>query len=268
MPPIETRQRLARKDVILYALGVGESSLPFVYEEGLKTLPTMTATFAYPGFIWRDLELGVDWRRVLHGETGVTLHTTLPVEGELIGRTRFGPIFDKGQDKGAVVYQTREITLADGTHIASVRNATILRSEGGFGGSSEGQPRPQAMPDRVPDEVVLLSTAQNQALIYRLSGDLNPLHVDPSVAQGAGFAKPILHGLATYGVVGRALLSALCDNEPARLKAVDGRFSAPVFPGETIRTEIWHEGRGTAIFRAIAQPREQIVLNNGRVEFT
>jgi acyl dehydratase len=189
------------------------------------------------------------------------------VEGEVLGRATFGPIFDKGAAKGAVAYQTREIYLADGTHVATVRNASFLRSEGGFGGNSEGQPKPRAIPERAPDVAVALATATNQATIYRLSGDLNPLHIDPAVAQAAGFPRPILHGLATYGVVGRAILAALCDNMPERLKRLDARFSNPVFPGETIRTEIWHAGVGMAAFRAIAAERGQIVLNNGYAEF-
>jgi acyl dehydratase len=267
LPPIETRQRLEHKNVILYALGVGATELQFVYEEGLKALPAMAATLAYPGFVWRDLDLGVDWRRVLHGETSVILHAPLPVEGELLGRTTFGPIFDKGASKGSVAYQTREIYLADGSHIATVRNATFLRSEGGFGGTCEGQPKPHAIPECVPDVVISLDTAANQAMIYRLSGDLNPLHVNPAVAQAAGFPQPILHGLATYGVVGRAILAALCDNVPERLKRLDARFSNPIFPGETVRTEIWRESAGRAAFRATAYPRGQIVLNNGCVMF-
>jgi acyl dehydratase len=267
MRPIETRQRLELKNVILYALGVGATELEFVYEEGLKTLPTMTTTLAYPGFLWRDLDIGVDWRRVLHGETSIVLRGPLPVQAEVLGRTTFGPIFDKGAGKGAVAYQTRELYLEDGTPVATVRNATFLRSEGGFGGTSEGQPKPHAIPERAPDVAVALATATNQAMVYRLSGDANPLHIDPAVAQAAGFPRPILHGLATYGVVGRAILAALCDNMPERLKRLDARFSSPIFPGETIRTEIWHEGAGSAAFRAIAAERGQIVLNNGYAEF-
>jgi acyl dehydratase len=265
--PIETRQQLDPRNVILYALGVGASELTFVYEEGLKALPTMATTLAYPGFVWRDYDLGVDWRRVLHAETSVILHSPLPVQGEIVGKTRFGPIFDKGAEKGAIVYQTREIHTADGAHIASVRNGTFLRSEGGFGGSSESQPRPHLIPDRSPDLVARLPTAANQALIYRLSGDLNPLHVDPSIARAAGFERPILHGLASYGVAGRAILKALCGDEPERLCRLDVRFASPVFPGETIRIDIWREGEGRAAFRATAEERGQMILNNGCAEF-
>jgi len=266
-PPIETRQILEPAKVILYALGVGASELPFVYEDGLAALPTMATTLAYPGFVWRDYDLGVDWRRVLHGETSIILHAPLPVRGEVIGRTTFGPIFDKGADKGAVAYQTREIHTADGSHLATVRNGSFLRGEGGFGGDSAGQPKPHPVPERAPDIQVSLTTAPNQALIYRLSGDLNPLHIDPEVARGAGFPRPILHGLASFGVAGRAVLAALCGDAPERLKRLDVRFASPVFPGETIRTDIWREGGGSAAFRAAVEERDQIILNNGYAEF-
>ncbi|RYD81787.1 MAG: 3-alpha,7-alpha,12-alpha-trihydroxy-5-beta-cholest-24-enoyl-CoA hydratase [Sphingomonadales bacterium] len=265
--PTETRQQLTPEAVILYALGVGASELPFVYEDGLKALPTIPVVLAYPGFVWQRPEYGVDWRRVLHGETSVELHAPLPVSGEVIGRSKFGPIFDKGADKGAIVYTTRTIHTADGVHVATVRNASFLRGDGGFGGTAEGQPRPHAIPDRPADLEHSIATADNQALIYRLSGDFNPLHADPAVAEAAGFPRPILHGLATFGVAGRAVIAALCGNEPERLKRIDVRFSSPVFPGETIRTEIWHEGEGRAAFRARVVERDVIVLNNGYVEF-
>jgi acyl dehydratase len=256
MPPIETRQTLTRADVMLYALGVGSTDLAFVYEDGLS---------------WQDPRFGVNWRRVLHGETSVTIHAPLPVEGELIGRTTIGPIFDKGAEKGAIAYQTREIHLRDGAHIATVRNATMLRNEGGFGGTGEGQPPPHPIPDRPADIVHVLPTAANQAMIYRLSGDLNPLHIDPAVAEAAGFPRPILHGLATYGFAGRAVLATLCDNQAERLKRLDVRFSKPMFPGETIKVEIWRESDDEtghrAAFRATVEERGEIVLNNGYAEF-
>lgn len=266
-PPIETRQQLDRTKTMLYALGVGASELPFVFEDGLQALPTMAAVLAYPGFVWRDYDLGVDWRRVLHGETSIILHAPLPVEGELVGHTRFGPFFDKGADKGVIAYQTREIYTDAGEHIATVRNGSFLRGDGGCGSTAEVQPKPHPLPDRAPDEVVTIKTADNLALIYRLSGDFNPLHIDPVIAKGAGFERPILHGLATFGVAGRAVLAALCGNEPARLKRLDVRFASPVFPGETIRTEIWREAEGAASFRAMAEERGQNVLNNGYAEF-
>lgn len=267
LPPIETRYDFTRRDTILYALGVGASAREFVYEEGLRALPTMAVVMGYPGFVWRDPRYGVDWKRILHGETSLVVHRPLPVEGSLRGVTTLGPIFDKGKDKGAVCYQNREIHDAGGTHLATLTSAIFLRGNGGFGGMSTGQPTPYAIPDRSADVSQAIVTAENQALIYRLSGDLNPLHVDVAVARAAGFDRPILHGLCTYGIAGRAILSALCDNEPERLTRLDVRFSSPVFPGETIRTHIWHEGPGRAAFRAMAVERDIVVLNNGRTEF-
>jgi acyl dehydratase len=233
----------------------------------------MAVVMTYPGFIWRDPAFNVNWQKILHAETSVTLHRPLPSEGELIGRTTFGPILDKGADKGAIVYQTREIHTAAGEHVATVRNTSFLRGDGGFGGSAEGQPAPYPVPERTPDLVETISTPDNLAKIYRLSGDLNPLHVDPAVAQAAGFERPILHGLATYGVAGRALVKALADNDPARIKRIDARFSAPVFPGETIETAIWFDGNSAegirrAAFRCRVVERDKIVLNNGYVEYS
>jgi acyl dehydratase len=266
--PIVSRQTVTKRDVMLYALGVGAEELSFVYEENLQMLPSMATTLAYPGFVWKDFDLGADWKKVLHGETSIEIHRPLPVEGELIGETKFGPFFDKGAEKGTVAYQTREIRDADGNLLVTVRNGSFLRGDGGQGGSSEPQPRPRPLPDRPADEVITLATAANQALIYRLSGDYNPLHIDPEVANVGGFDRPILHGLATFGVVGRAVLAALCGNQSSRLRRLDARFASPVYPGETIRTEIWRESDGVASYRASVVERDLVVLNNGYVEYS
>ncbi len=265
--PIVSRQTVTKRDVMLYALGVGADELAFVYEENLQMLPSMATTLAYPGFVWKDFDLGADWKKVLHGETSIEIHRPLPVEGELIGETKFGPFFDKGADKGTVAYQTREIRDADGNLLVTVRNGSFLRGDGGQGGSSEPQPRPRPLPDRPADEVITMTTAANQALIYRLSGDYNPLHIDPEVAKAGGFDRPILHGLATFGVVGRAVLGTLCDNQSLRLRRLDARFASPVYPGETIRTEIWRESSGVASYCASVVERDLVVLNNGYVEY-
>jgi len=268
MPPIETRQTIRPFNVMLYALGVGATELPFVYEEKLQALPTMAVTLAYPGFIWLDPKLGVTWQKILHAETSITLHAPLPIKAEVIGRTSFGPIFDKGADKGAMLYQTREITLDDGTPVATVCNTTYLRGDGGHGGSDGEQAQPHPTPGRDPDAVLVLTTREEQALVYRLaSGDMNPLHADPAAARVAGFDRPILHGLATFGIAGRALLRLLADNEPARIRRIDARFSSPVFPGEAIETAVWREGAGKAAFRCRVVERDKIVLSNGYVEF-
>lgn len=268
LPPVETRQHLTPKDVMLYALGIGADELAFTYEENLLALPTMASVIASPGFVWRDPSYGVDWKRLLHGETSLEIHAPLPVEGELLGRTAITSLYDKGAEKGAIAYQTRTITDATGRMLATVRNASFLRGDGGFGGNSNGQPVPNPVPERTADLVRRLPTAINQAMLYRLSGDFNPIHADPEAARAGGFPRPILHGLCSFGIAGRAVLGMLCGNAPHRLRRIDVRFSSPVFPGETIETQIWHVGNGTAAFRATVPERNVVVLNNGYVEFT
>ncbi len=266
--PVVVEQEWRARDTILYALGIGCEELEFVYEEKLLALPTMAVVLGYPGFMWRNPEMGADWTKILHGEQSIIIHTPLPAEGVFIGENRITHLFDKGPDKGAIALVKRSIKGKDGTHHADTIATTFLRGDGGFGGSAEGAPVPHPVPeDRPPDHSESLRTARNAALLYRLSGDLNPLHIDRQVAQSAGFERPILHGLATLGVVSRSLLSELMDNVPGRLKRMDARFSKPVYPGETIRTNIWLEGPGRASFRAFSVERETMVLNNGYVEF-
>jgi acyl dehydratase len=260
------------RDTILYALGLGCGSDPtdaqdlrFVYEEGLLALPTLAVVLGYPGFWLKDSETGVDWRKVLHGEQGLVLHAPLPAEGTIIGRTRIIEIFDKG-DKGSLMLSERDvIDKASGKVLATLSATAVLRGDGNFGGPAGPVPPPHALPDREPDACLDLPTLPQAALIYRLSGDYNPLHADPRVAASAGFKRPILHGLCTYGVAARAVLKLCCDNDPAALARFDVRFSAPVYPGETIKTEIWRDG-GRISFRARVVERDVVVLNNGLAE--
>jgi acyl dehydratase len=270
----EVEQSYAARDSILYALGLGlgadpvdERQLRFVYEEGLRALPTMAAVLAYPGFWIKDPATGVDWKRVLHGEQGLVIHRPLPAAATVTGRTVIDAIVDKGPGRGALLYAHRDVRDKEsGELLCSVSSTAFLRGDGGFGGPS-GPTRPaHALPDRAPDIAVDLPTLPQAALIYRLSGDYNPLHADPAVAKAAGFPRPILHGLCTYGVAGHALLRELCGYDPARLRRMDVRFSAPVFPGETIRTEIWQESAGRAGFRCRVVERDVVVINNGYAE--
>ena len=158
----------------------------------------------------------------------------------MIGRTRILDVVDKGEGKGALVFSERQISdKASGRLLATLTQTTFCRADGGFGGPKRDTPPPHALPERAPDFTCDLSTRPEMALIYRLCGDMNPLHVDPDFAKAAGFPRPVLHGLATFGVAGHALLKTVCGYDPARLTAMAGRFSAPVFPGETIRTEFW-----------------------------
>jgi acyl dehydratase len=204
--------------------------------------------------------------RVVHGEQAITLHRPLPVEGELLGTSRVTGIVDKGPGRGAVLYSERVIADATtGAPYATVAMSAFCRGDGGFGGPAGPSWPSHPLPDRGPDAALDLPTLNQQALIYRLSGDYNPLHADPEVAREAGFPRPILHGLATLGVAGYALLKLCCNDDPNRFKSLKLRFSAPVYPGETIRTEIWRDGGGVS-FRARVVERDAVVLNNGRLE--
>ena len=263
------------KDTILYALGLGfgadpvdRDQLRFVYEDGLKALPTMATVLAYPGQFAKNPESGIDWKRVVHGEQSVVIHKPLPAAGTVVGRTVIEEIVDKGAGKGALLYSRRDVRDKEtGDLLASLRSTSFLRGDGGFGGPS-GPTRPvHALPERAPDLVCDIATLPQAALIYRLSGDYNPLHADPEIAAVAGFPRPILHGLCTFGVAGHALLRTLCGYDPARLRRMEARFSAPVFPGETVRTEIWREGQGRAGFRCRVLARDAVVINNGLAEF-
>lgn len=263
------------RDTMLYALGAGAGGdpmdaqeLPFVYERGLKALPSMAVVLGYPGFWLKEQDTGVDWTRVLHGAQGMVIHRPLPVSGTVIGRTRVTGLVDKGAGRGALLFSARDvIDKASGVLLATLTSTTVLRGDGGFGGPSGPVPAPHPLPTRAPDASLDLPTVPQAGLIYRLSGDYNPLHADPEVAAAAGFARPILHGLCTYAVAGRALLKLACAGDPARLTAMSVRFSAPVYPGETIRTEIWRED-GALSFRCFAVERGIKVLDNGRAQVT
>jgi acyl dehydratase len=266
----EIEHSYTEKDTILYALGLGcgadpdaPDDLRFVYEKGLLALPTMAVVLAYPGN-WLESDASTaDYSKVLHGEQYLTLHRPIPPAGTVIGRSRIVDLLDKGKEKGAILYSERTIVdKASGAPIATMASTTMLRGDGGWGGKSGPQPAPHKLPEVAPELALDLKTHANSALIYRLSGDRNPLHADPKAAAAGGFKTPILHGLLTFGVTGRALVNACCGGDPARLKSMQVRFSAPVFPGETIRTEMWSAGERVS-FRARAVERDVVVLNNG-----
>jgi acyl dehydratase len=258
---------------MLYALGVGlghdplnAEELAFVYEKNLKVLPSMAAVLGYVGFWARDLDTGIDWVKLVNGEQGFVLHRPLKPEGVVIGRQRITEVVDKGAGKGALVYTERKITdTASGDLIATVTQTSFCRGDGGFGGPPRETPPPHPIPERAPDAVCDLGTRPEAALIYRLSGDRNPLHAEPAVAKAAGFERPILHGLATFGVAGHAVLKAMCGYDPDKLAAFSCRFSGPVFPGETIRTEMWRDG-AVVSFRSRVIERDVVAINNGRAE--
>lgn len=273
-PVPEVTQRYGARETILYALGVGLGGNPqspeelrFVFERGLHALPTMATILAYPGFWLRDPGTGVDWRRVLHGEQSVVIHHPLAPVGTLTGRTTIEEIVDKGRGKNALIHARRDlIDSSSGVLVASLGSVTVCRGEGGFGGPPGARSEPHRLPERDPDLACDLPTLPQAALIYRLSGDDNPLHADPAVAEAAGFRQPILHGLCTFGIAGHALLRTVCGYEPQRLRRIHARFSSPVFPGETVRTEIWREEEGRIGFRCRVVQRGTVAIDNGLAE--
>jgi acyl dehydratase len=265
-------QRIEPRDVILYALGVGASASDadrhLVYESILEPIPTMAAVVAREPVWLNDRRTGIDIRNLLHGEQTLTVHRPLPVCAELHSRLTVAGLYDKGPGKGAILDMHRELYDAEGHHLATVGIRSVLRGEGGFGGRSSGLPTPHPTPKTSPDQIIALPTLPQQALIYRLSGDYNAIHIDPDVARSAGFGGPILHGLCTYGIAARALIGGLLDNQPSRLRRLDVRFSNPVYPGETIVTEVWKEGEGQAAFCCKSAERGVVVIQNGLACFS
>lgn len=276
-PFARARQRYTRRDTILYALGIGAAmdnplppeELQFVYERKLSALPTFASVLAGNSDWIADPRAGIDLSRVLHGEQFLTIHQPLPPEGEVYGTESVQEIYDKGEAKGAVLYMRREVhDAASGAHLATAGYSIFMRGNGGFGGTAEGQPTPYAMPEgRAADAAIDLPTRPEQATLYRLSGDWNPLHVDPELARAAGFERPILHGMCSYGIAARAVLKLRCGSDAGRLRKLNVRFAAPVYPGETLRTEIWDDGPGKVAFRVTALERGVVALNNGYAEF-
>lgn len=275
--PIEHAYEL--RDTQLYALGVGLGADPldagqlrYVYEgvdgHALQTLPTLANVLAYPGFWAREPDTGIDWRRLVHAEQEIVLHAPLSPRGRVVGHNRVSALWDRGEGKGAFMQQRREVRdAASGTLLAVVTQLSLLRSNGGFGdGGSDGAPPvPHAIPQRAPDHVCDLPTLPQAALIYRLSGDYNPLHADPAVARAAGFERPILHGMATMGVAAHAVLRTLLGYDGTRFAGMRVRFTTPALPGDTLRTELWVDGDVVSL-RTTAVERGAVVLNNGRVD--
>ena len=269
----EVEQHLTRRDTMLYALGVGlggdpcdESQLRFVYEENLAALPTMAIVLGYPGPWHAHPDTGITRSHVVHGEQGLTIHRPLPVEGTVVGLTEVTGVIDKGKDKGALLLTKCTVREKSTQEIVcSLTSTTFCRADGGFGGPSGPVRDAHAIPQRAPDLTCDLQTLPQAALIYRLSGDYNPLHASPAYAKKAGFKMPILHGRCTFSVAGHAVLKACCAYDPARLKSMEGRFSSPVYPGETIRTEMWVDG-AIVSFRSTVPTRGVTVINNGRAD--
>lgn len=265
-------QSYTLRDTIIYALGLGYGADPlsadelkYVYEKELVSAPTYPVVLGNPGPWMTNPKTGIDWVKSLHGEQGLKIFAPFPGEGTVVGKNRVVGVVDKGPGKGALLMMERDvIDQATGKLLATRTSTSFLRGDGGCGAPPRQQPKATELPERTPDLSYTLDTRRDATLIYRLSGDYNPVHVDPAVARKAGFERPILHGLCTFGVVGRALVDALCDKDPSRLKELNGRFSSVVYPGDAITVDIWHEGRSAAKFRARVAARDAVVFNNGQ----
>ena len=259
------------KDCLLYALGVGAGTadLAFTTENSAgvtqQVLPTFACVASAPERTRSTGENG--FRKVgsfnpamlVHGEQGITLHKALPTDAEFTSTGKITGIYDKGSG-ALVVTESTATDVETGEPLLSTMSSAFIRGEGGFGGD-RGPSAVKIDVDRKPDHTVTYQTRPDQALLYRLNGDRNPLHSDPTFARGGGFDRPILHGLCTFGFTGRALLAVLCDDDPERFLSMDARFSKPVLPGDALTVSIWREG-DRALFRTERAPGE-VVLDSG-----
>ena len=271
-PIPESVQSYTRRDTILYALGVGlggdpldPGQLSFLYEKELRALPTLGLIVGSPGAWFADPQLGLDFSRLVNAGVSATFHAPMPVEGDVIGRNSVVSVVDKGPERGLLLVTRRSLySRAEEAHLCDIETTYLFRGDG-RSVEAIGAPlsRPHDIPDTTPDDIVPFETLKQSALIYRLSGDLNPLHIDPEAARAAGFPRPILHGLCSFGIVGYLIMARLCACEPARLRSLTARFVAPLFPGERIDLELWHRGE-EVMFRARSRERDTIVLDNGR----
>lgn len=258
------------RDVMLYALGLGfgrdpmdETELPFVYEKSLIVLPTFATILSFGKRLITDKD-DFNLVKLLHGEQRLAIDRPIPTSGTISGEAQITDIIDKGKDKGAIIIQQIVLRLkGTGERLAVVEGTGFYRGDGGRGGTGGIAPAPHPIPDRAPDQVVAIETRPNQALLYRLCGDRNPLHADPTFARAAGFQMPILHGLCSYGIACRAVIQAYCLDAPERIRSFDVRFSAPVYPGETIIAELWRDGNVVS-YRCRVKERDILVLNNGK----
>ncbi|MCP3730307.1 MaoC family dehydratase N-terminal domain-containing protein [Sphingomonas sp. MG17] len=266
-----TIEAYTETDTMLYGLSLGygsdpldERQLRYVFERDLVAVPTMAHTLAMDASWITDPASGIDLAKMLHAESGLTVHNPLPASGRVSSKLKIPEIIDKGEGRGALLYFARELSdAATGQHLATITSTFFLRGNGGFGGANRSASPPAAIPDRAADFSLPIATLPQSALLYRLTGDDNPLHADPELARKVGFDRPILHGSCTYGVACRALIHLVCGDDPHRLGRIDVRFTAPTYPGEALLTEVWNMGEGQFVFRCRVVERDIVVLNHG-----
>jgi len=257
------------RECMLYALSVGMGRSPlhareleYVFEKApLRTLPSQACVIARTQLL---LTAGLDRAKVLHGEQQLTMHRPLPPAANMLADSRVVEAYDKGKDKGAVIYvETKVRDAATGEPMFTLVGSTFARGDGGIGGPGGSAPAPHPMPQRAPDLSVTTDIREDQALLYRLNGDRNPLHADPELAQRVGYKMPILHGLCTYGIACKEIVANVCDYDHTRLESLAVRFTSPIYPGETVTTDLWVDGTVVS-FRCRIAGRDVVALNNGR----
>ena len=255
----DIEQSYSERDAIIYALATGYATQPldplhlrYLYEKSLITAPTFANVLGYPGLWMDDPRVEIDWVKMLHAEHRMTLHRPLPPAASTVSTNRVTGLRDLGP-RGAMVHYQTDISLADeGEPLATLITSVIARGDGGCGDWGDAPPPLERVPERSPDATLELATSEMQPLLYRLSGDLHPIHIDPAVSSAAGLPRPLLHGLATMGMAGYALLRQFCDLDAARLVSMAVRFTRPVMPGDVLRFEFWGEAPGKIQFRAVA----------------
>jgi acyl dehydratase len=271
------------QQVMLYAVGIGMGAdpldareLPFVYERRLKVLPTAATVLAHvpgtrPRGSFRPTPKVPPGRRIsepnmqmlVHGSQRIVLHKALPPAGTFTAQVRILDVWDKGPGRGAILYTETVWTDAEGDKAVTLTSGYFFRGDGGCGARTAAVPAPHAMPDRAPDRTVEIATRPDQALVYRLNGDRNPIHCDPEIARKVGFPAPILHGYCTYGLTCRAILQSWCDYDPELIASHEVRFSAPVYPGETLAMDMWRDGEVVS-FEVRAPARDVTVIKHGK----
>jgi acyl dehydratase len=255
------------KDCLLYALGVGAGleELQFSTEKNQEVLPTFAVIIGGGGVPFDKIG-SFNHAMLVHGEQAIEVHRPIPPDGTVRSTGKVAAMWDKGEGKGGVVVLESESVLAsDGEPLFTSTMSMFIRGEGGFGGERGPSTPKTGAPERAPDHVVTYETRPDQALIYRLSGDRNPLHSDPEFAKMAGFERPILHGLCSYGFTGRALLHTLCDGQVDRFKSMSVRFSKPVMPGDSLSVSMWVDG-SEAAFQTRTQ-NDEVVIDQGKFTF-
>ena len=263
------------RDSILYALGLGlghdpldGNALPFVYEErGPRALPSLVTVVGDPNRWLYEPAAGLGDAPNVHGAQTVTFHAPVPAAGRIRSQSRIAGLYDRGPGSHAILLvEEAMVDAATGAPLATLLQTDVLMGAGGFGGEPPPALERPAMPDRAPDAWVRHPVSPRAALLYRLSGDHVTFHVDPAAARAAGFERPILHGLCTWGMACHAVVATFCGHEPARLRRLHGRFTAPGYPGEALLTELWDEGGGIVLFRTRTQGRDAVLIDNGRAD--